>query len=245
MPKTNKSSPSSEASPPPAKKLKSDNTSSKNLALPPMKICFDSPPSALKKKKIKKTWGNFLNLHATQDGKYFVVYSTRADNGEGAYLRPMLQAFDTDIQTGGPLRKEWRAISMVNRRGEDGDSDMMKGPNTQYPWEAFVLVPLEEGDSPQFLLDNLAKKLTDFVESCPDYHKNLPFLPLPIDNSDVKPLAHYLKDHDVVALIKRAYPHWKKDDLANHEAIMESFFGSANYGKGVLDGMPQVLFDQI
>ena len=238
-------------SPPPAKKPKkadaklSDAVGSINPVLPPMKFSFDSPVTPKKKKKI---WGNYLTLHPTLDGHFYLAYSTRADNGEGAYLRPMIQAFENDIQTGGPLRKKWRVVAVLNRRTEDGTpggADMMKGPTTEYPWECFILVALQDGDTPQFLLNNLAEHFTEFVKESSEFSKNLPFIPEAIDATKPKPLAHFLKDFDVACLVKRAYSEWSKVDLSKNKAIMMCFFGDAEAGELALNGITQTLWDML
>ena len=88
------------------------------------------------------------------------------------------------------------------------------------------------------------KKFQEFAKDCPK------ILGTPTYNvrkvvSDLKPLNHYLLNHDVHTILKMIYSTSAKEDLMECESIMEAFYGTVDEGKALLSGINEYEWENL
>ena len=98
-----------------------------------------------------------------------VFVATRFDKPEGTYINPMVEAFEED--TTGKIADEWKLIGFFPRHGEEdimgGSTEMKKGPDNSYTWEAMVAIKKSDEDTAESLGKHIAAKFTEFVNQSP------------------------------------------------------------------------------
>ena len=105
---------------------------------------------------------------------------------------------------------------------------MPKGPNLKIPWDVFISFHSSEASCWKELGNNLASKLTTFVDTSEDYHTKMPFLLRKVVTDSSHPLNKYFLDRDVTRLLKRSYSDSSIKDVVEDSSILECFLGQQN-----------------
>ena len=129
-----------------------------------LQMSLDTTPS---KKSKRNFFGNFIELIVTRASHLVVAIATRADKSKGPYTKPIVDAYEEEV--GGELASKWNVMKIVPRKGlERGDGTCdpgTKSPGSRINWDTFILVKTSEQVAAEELGKNLAKELTNFVES--------------------------------------------------------------------------------
>ena len=71
------------------------------------------------------------------------------------------------------------------------------------------------------------------------YDTKIPFTFRTVCNKHCLPLSHYLFDEDITGILKRSYSTAKKEDIAEDDDVMVSYFGSVAHGCALLDDISE------
>ena len=223
-------------------------------------------------KKQKKIFGNYVDGFETLVGCIVPFVLTRADKKESPYTKPIVDAFEEDLD--GEIPAKWNVMKIAIQKGKeksDGSFDQVpKSPASKIGWDVFIGFRKNESTSAKSIGVHLAKELTSFVKNCPQvsacfglqlyykhtnsstdsfhlcvvkYDTKIPFMFRRINNGPRLPLSHYLFDKDVASVLKRCYSGFSKDDIAADDSALEGFFGSAETGREVLSDIASEEWD--
>jgi len=185
-------------------------------------------------------FGNHVDSYATLVDPIVIVIATRMDKQEGAFILPMVNAFDEDVED--KLKPLWNMFGFCPRRGpydaEQGTcTEMPKAPGSQYTWEAIVTLKLDDTTTAADMGRNIANHFTEFAKTASLYRKPMPFVFRKAHTADPKPVNHYLMDEDVVLLLRRLYSEASKADILADGDVVAGFFGTIFEAKKVLDAV--------
>jgi len=182
------------------------------------------------------------------DGVYIGFCTKGWAPNESAYLFPM----EKGLNDGEDLAKEWKYVySFLPRRdkaGDDGITSMKTKHGSKWDWKV-VLILVDEADTSVekagvHIATSFSKftRNKDVMQNPEKYRFNHYF------SSNPQALNHYLLDLDVAKVLKslicfEGSEYASKEDVLQDEEILESFFGSAEFGREYLEGIEEEDWD--
>ena len=111
-----------------------------------------------------------------------------------------------------------------------------------------VLLKRNTNDTAITMGQNLAASWTNFVKASPKFNKDIPYVfyePTPKTLENSEPLNNFLMAKDTVVILKRLFEGCTKDELPGDTEWMESFYGSQEAAKAVLNGLIGEQWDNV
>lgn len=179
----------------------------------------------------KKDNRNVLYIVGVQNG-IAVVYFKKPNKDEEAFLSYDMENF------GNPTVAEAFGINDVaHRKGEDGETALKQGPNSDWNWRQLLLIIGEDDNTPQgrraaanAIVDEVNRNATTASYRYPKkcrFGGDLSAVPLATVDS-------VLLDADVLGLILAAYPSVAVSQLMEERDILATFWCDTAHGREVL-----------
>ena len=127
----------------------------------------------------------------------------------------------------------------TRRRVLNGSNDYLRGADGKpWPWPIFVK-QLGDGESVDAAGCFFANGMTRFSIEQDKDHPQLPFVyTKDLTPESKRPVNAYLMDEDCFMMLKKIYgAEYSKEELANDETIMATFFGDKETGRALLIDM--------
>jgi len=194
------------------------------------------------KKQITKVQQNKNRLHIEAlDGGFLVSWFDNGSNVNiGAYCRPhfdLLFAHDE-------MKTSIGINDVVFRRGPDGNTPLPSNPNQTWNWHCMVSIigecNIDNNAYKTLCADGIVGFFNDFtffINKEYRYPRTSTFFR---DHTVSPPrkISSVLLDHDVIALMKAAYPDHSLQDLLEYEDIVDMYWDNANHGRQVMQHNP-------
>lgn len=187
-------------------------------------------------KKIKKVqqYTNWVDSASTKVEDVTVHWITKFNSKEAAFINHHKKHFQEAGQESFPT-----LFAIMGRRDSNEaplNRYLKAQPGTSFYWECLV-AERNDNDTASTLGRRIAKEFTDFGATCNDYQIPPKFqFRNDVSTTPLKPLNYYLCDGDCLAILKRFYAEDNdKDDIMEDEDIMESYFGTVQLGRQMLE----------
>ena len=189
---------------------------------------------------IQKNQGPFANkIHTigSTEGVMIAYVTKPTSNKHSAYTNPI----EHYLHEHEDLMQQLKIGTISRRRSDDGENiQMALFPGSKYPFHCFVRVVGEVKNNTVQARNEWAQHLcrvfnrlgsdgktfnypSSFVV-CREHQTN--------DNNELLPVAKYLLNNNVLALIRHIYPDFRMDELAAADDIVRSFWGDNHFDEG-------------
>ena len=169
------------------------------------------------------------------DGGMFVVWlSKHSNDNEGAFLH-----YDNvTLQADEELMESFGLNAIIDRKGADGDTPLMREPGSTYPWLQCLFVCGAEENTVQGRRALVMPFLSWMNENAKQPNYRYPRkirLAGDISHEPLLPPSAALLNRHVVGLLIRAFPDMTLEDMKGDEDIMLTFFGDVEVGQSAVE----------
>lgn len=163
----------------------------------------------------------------------FVSWATKSNGTEACYTAPIKCEFNTFGREKN-LVDEWKIACIVHRRDPkvEGNKKLAGSKEGKWPWDAFVTIG-EEGKSAEMIGRHIAASFTAFARK-----QKFAFNRVASNGTALRPLTYYLLDDDALMIFKTMFASCNtKECMMRNDEILDDFFGSAEKGRSLLEGL--------
>ena len=180
----------------------------------------------------------------TKVPEIIVTYCYRSsDEGTGAYLKPMIDAYANDVSSGGPIPQLFNIQYVSMRRAGAVNVAKKVSNDSNYEWECLVTVNDDEDVSPLDIAENLANRFSSFKAE--NYESQSFRAETATSEEEDMPVNAYLLDWDACVLLRMIYSDSSKEQLMSDDDIMEMFFGSPDAGRSILNAVSTLKWNSV
>ncbi|MDH5649910.1 MAG: hypothetical protein OEY67_09680 [Gammaproteobacteria bacterium] len=205
-----------------------------------------SPPAGPMMNTSKGKWAQKVYTASTEADGIFVTWSSKPSGLEGSYVKPFKNYYLKEVADL-ELDKKWKIHGIYSRRDRKdlAANKVLQGShNASYGWDCFVTAA-EDGTA-KSIGKHITKALNEFAQQAEEFkaQKHKPEYIFCGDvseanSSGLKPLSHFLLDQDVAEVVKYVFENGnEKNAVMNQDDLLESFFGSAEKGREMLEDCP-------
>lgn len=196
-----------------------------------------------------------IDLYKTQvDGIFIAICSKSWAPGEASFLFPMEKELN-DMVNGENVVKEWEhVIGFFPRRDiivNDGITAKKSAPKgSKWDWKV-VAVCVNDMSSIDKVGRHIASCFSKHSKENSSGEGHDKYVYRHCDSTDPKPLNHYLLDMDVTKILRHLVggddkmKHVTKEDVMQHEELLQVFYGDSEYGRGYLETMDVDTWDEV
>lgn len=196
-----------------------------------------------------------IDLYKTQvDGIFIAICSKSWAPGEASFLFPMEKELN-DMVNGENVAKEWEhVIGFFPRRDiivNDGITAKKSAPKgSKWDWKV-VAVCVNDMSSIDKVGRHIASCFSKHSKENSSGEGHDKYVYRHCDSTDPKPLNHYLLDMDVTKILRHLVggddkmKHVTKEDVMQHEELLQVFYGDSEYGRGYLETMDVDTWDEV